>query len=106
MYTNVDVDHSIQTLHNWFDTYKNELPPDLSPLLLLKALEFVMNNNIFSFGDTYWLQKTGTAMGTPCACMIASINFVGFYERSYILENIVTTYYSIVDSLTTSFVSG
>jgi hypothetical protein len=36
---------------------------------IICALEIVMRNNLFKFGDTYWLQITGTAMGTPPACM-------------------------------------
>ena len=44
-----------------------------------------MKNNIFTFSDTFWLQKTGTAMGTPCACMIATLYF-GFHERELILS--------------------
>ncbi len=85
MYTNVDVDHSIQTLNNWFNTYNNELPPDFPPSLILTATEIVIKNNTFIFGDTYWLQKTGTAMETPCACVLASLYF-GFYECSFILR--------------------
>jgi hypothetical protein len=43
-----------------------------------------MNNNIFSFGDTFWLQNTGTAMGTPSACAYATISY-GHYENTSIL---------------------
>ena len=32
---------------------------------LMSALQLVMTNNVFTFGDTSWHQKTGTAMGTP-----------------------------------------
>ena len=43
-----------------------------------------MKNNVFSFGNTYWLQKSGTAMGTPCACMLATLYF-SYHERTKIL---------------------
>ena len=39
------------------------------------AIETVMKNNIFMFGDTYWLQKTGTAMGTPAVPDCATLYF-------------------------------
>ena len=84
MYTNIDVGHSIEILGLWFDEYKNELPPNLPCNLILSALRIVMENNIFSFGDTFWIQQTGTAMGTPCACMIASVYFA-YHERKVLL---------------------
>ncbi len=56
---------SITIIQNWFDKYKSELPPNLPPSLLITALTIVMKNNVFTFGDTFLLQKTGTAMGTP-----------------------------------------
>ena len=85
MYTNIDIDHSIEIVTKWFDKYKNETPSTLPPKLLIAALTIVMKNNIFTFSDTFWLQKKGTAMGTPCACMIASLYF-GFHERELILQ--------------------
>jgi hypothetical protein len=43
-----------------------------------------MSNNIFSFGNTTWLQLSGTAMGTPAACSYATITY-GQYENTMIL---------------------
>ena len=84
MYTNIDVNHSIAILHAWFHEFHNKLLPDIPTNLILTALEIVMKNNIFTFGDTHWLQLKGTAMGTPCACMIASIYFA-YHEHTLIL---------------------
>ena len=47
----------------------------ISPGALLHALTIVMSCNLFQFGDTYWLQLTGTAMGTPPAPNYATIYF-------------------------------
>jgi hypothetical protein len=43
--------------------------------LTLKALDIVMNRNVFQFDDTYWHQHIGTAMGTPCACSYATLSY-------------------------------
>ena len=50
----------------------------------ISALEIVMNNNIFKFGDTYWRQVSGTAMGTSPGCDYATIYF-GIYKMMSIL---------------------
>jgi hypothetical protein len=42
---------------------------------ILAALEFIMTNNIFKFGDTSWLQTAGTAMETPPAPDYATIYY-------------------------------
>jgi hypothetical protein len=51
-----------------------------------------MRNNIFSFAETYWLQLSGTAMGTPAACTYATITY-GHFENSTLLpafkENLI-----------------
>ena len=85
MYTNIDAEHSIEILRKWFIQFKNVIPNNIPTHLVITALEIVMKNNIFTFGDTFWLQKTGTAMCTPCACMIASIYFA-YHEQTTILQ--------------------
>lgn len=47
---------------------------------VMKALKIVMKNNVFKFGDTYWLQKTGTAMGTPPAPPWAILYYAVFED--------------------------
>jgi len=52
---------------------------------LMAALKMVMKLNFFQFGDTYWQQKTGTAMGTPPAVPWAQIYF-WTYEEEFLPE--------------------
>jgi len=84
MYTNIDTDLGLATLRD-FLTYNNtHLPPDFPTDFFLNIMEIVMKNNIFSFMDTYWLQLSGTAMGTPVACSYATITY-GHHENTKIL---------------------
>jgi hypothetical protein len=67
MYTNIDTATGIQTFKNLFDKYTAVISTNFPKEFFLQTLEIVMNYNIFSFGDTYWQQLKGTAMGTPAA---------------------------------------
>lgn len=84
MYTNIDTTHGLQTLDNWLRLHAHELPKDYPTSMVLKATELVMFNNVFQFDDTYWLQLTGTAMGTSLACIYATI-YYSYHEETRIL---------------------
>ena len=43
-------------------------------------LDQCLNNNVFSFGDSYYRQKLGIAMGNPCAPPLAII-FLDRFEQ-------------------------
>jgi hypothetical protein len=84
MYTNIDTTHNIETLKAWLKLHKAELPPGFPISMIIAATELVMTYNVFQFGDTYWLQQTGTAMGTPVAVTLATIYFAYHEETSYL----------------------
>jgi hypothetical protein len=66
MYTNIDTDHAMPVIRNFLPlTPHNEA--------IMEALDIIMRNNYFQFGDTNWMQRTGTAMGTPPAPMYATL---------------------------------
>jgi hypothetical protein len=74
MYTNIDTAHALRTIRNYLlyncgQVNYNTIHGTMS------ALEIVMTNNIFQFGDTYWIQLNGTAMGTPPAVTYATLYF-------------------------------
>jgi hypothetical protein len=48
-----------------------------------------MENNIFSFTDSYELQLSGTAMGTPMACAYATLTY-GHFENTTLLPTFKT----------------
>jgi len=86
MYTNIDTDLGINSISSFLHANKDYLPQSFPTQLFLEVLKIVMQNNIFSFGETYWLQETGTAMGTPSACAYATLSY-GHYENESILTN-------------------
>jgi hypothetical protein len=83
MYTNIDSTIGLTAIKDFLDMNKNYISQDFPKELFLQILQLVMENNIFSFSNTYWLQLTGTAMGTPVACAYATVTF-GQYENSTI----------------------
>ena len=84
MYTNIDTNHGLDTLKKWFQLHAHELPHGYPTDMVLEAVELVMRNNVFQFDDTYWLQLTGTAMGTSLACIYATIYF-SYHEETRII---------------------
>jgi len=84
MYTNIDTTLGMDAIRQFLITNENDLTANFPVQLFLSILETVMRNNIFSFGETYWIQEAGTAMGTPAACAYATITF-GHYENTIIL---------------------
>jgi hypothetical protein len=88
MYTNIDATLGLNTIHEILSTYES-IPTNFPKEFFLLVLETIMNNNIFSFGDTYWLQINGTPMGTPAAPLYSIITF-GHHENTSILQIIIT----------------
>jgi len=80
MYTNIPPDHGIDVMRRWISEFGDELPPDFLADMFLAVLELVLKNNVFQFGDTYWLQVKETAMGTSTACKYATLYFA-YFER-------------------------
>jgi len=77
MYTNIDTAHALSVISRWLDQlHADGLLPAKFPLEAIKSgMALVMENNIFEWGDLFFLQLSGTAMGTSCACMWATIYF-------------------------------
>ena len=73
MYTNIDTGHALDAISKWLDTIS--LPEGFLLATVKAVMELVMCNNIFVWGDSYFLQLLGTAMGTSAACMWATIYF-------------------------------
>jgi len=84
MYTNIDTDLGLETFKEFLQHNQGKISKDFPTNHCLRILELVMRNSVFTFADTFWLQLSGTAMGTPIACAYATITF-GHFENTNIL---------------------
>ena len=79
LYTNIPHEGGLEALRHYLQQYSSSSsPPDQ---LILDLTEFIMKNNYFSFENDYYLQMSGTSMGTICALNYANL-FVGFFETN------------------------
>jgi hypothetical protein len=86
MYTNIDTEHAMRVFRHWFTKFSEEIPTNFPVELFLAVLEIIMTQNVFEFDDTHWLQIAGTAMGTSCACMFATL-YYALHERLSLLPH-------------------
>ena len=63
MYTNINTDHGTSQVENWIEEYHEEIPSGLPTKSVKEALKLVMHNNIFEFGDCFFEQLSGCAIG-------------------------------------------
>ena len=77
MYTNICTIHALNVITTWLEEMESQeqLPHGFPTKDVIEAMGLVMNNNVFVFGDLYFLQLVGTAMGTSSACMWATLYF-------------------------------
>ena len=85
MYTNIDSDHGLLILKMFIEKFRDQIPDDFPVELILWAMDLVMRNNLFEFGPKFIEQLCGTAMGTPSACMYATI-YYAFHEIFCLLK--------------------
>ena len=88
MYNNIDTGHAIRVITWWLrDLHRLELLPENFPLdAVISAMVIIMRNNIFEFGDMYFLQLLGTAMGTSAAVMWATLYYT-YHEVHTLIPN-------------------
>ena len=80
MYTNIPTHRALMLISRYL---RNNVFEGIPVKALMEALRLVMTNNIFTFGDTIWKQKTGTAMGTPPAPPWATL-FYALCEETFL----------------------
>ena len=90
MYINIGTEHALKVIGDFIRLYADEidglhLPQDF----ILAILKIVMERNIFKFGDTFWKQINGTAMGTSCAVNYAFL-YLALLEMVVLMQEFKT----------------
>jgi hypothetical protein len=83
MYTNISTKHALKVIERFLRT--SPICAHLTVYFrqaIMHAMLIIMTSNLFQFGDTYWKQLTGTAMGTPPAPMYATL-YYAIHELSF-----------------------
>ena len=97
MYSNIDTDHGVDVMTRWLTQHNETLPASMPIDFILASLEEIMRNNIFQFGNTYWRQIRGCAMGTSSAVNYACL-YVGLLEVRRLLPRYVANRRQIPNS--------
>jgi hypothetical protein len=89
MYTNIDTTHALDVI-NAFLLARPQLCKlaKVNPEAIHVALRILMRHNVFTFGDTKWLQLTGTAMGTAVGPAYATLYFA-VHEATFDYREVV-----------------
>lgn len=80
MYTMIDTEKALESITLYLRRFSDLINIDM----IIEALGLVMRGNLFQFGDLNFIQLDGTAMGTPVACVYATI-YYAWHERTFII---------------------
>ena len=99
MYPSINIKDGLTKLQIAIEEYNSKIDNSkmIQTQFIIELAHFVLTNNYFKFGkDTYWLQISGTAMGTPLAVTFACI-YIGQLEKETFetlsLKNALPYYY-------------
>lgn len=83
LYTNIPHDKGIVAIKHFLDLRTDPHPP--TPFLI-EMISKLLHNNFFLFGNDFYLQKQGAAMGSRFSPDYACL-FMGFLEERYVFNN-------------------
>jgi len=71
LYPSINIDDALEAMSSFLND--RSLFPRAQINFLIKLIRWVLKNNYIMFGNQTYLQIRGTAMGTPCAVVVACI---------------------------------
>lgn len=82
LYTNIPHDGGLEALQFYLQDRDDATPPNH---FLVDLAAYVMKKNYFMFNGDFFLQVSGTSMGSICAPNYANL-FVGFFEKHFVMN--------------------
>ncbi len=79
LYGSIPHDLGIKAIEYWVKEYPNDICGNFPKEFIIDGLKLVLENNIMTFDNKYYLQINGTAMGTKMAPTYATL-IMGFLE--------------------------
>ncbi|XP_069819694.1 uncharacterized protein [Dendropsophus ebraccatus] len=101
LYTRIPHDAGVEAVGRFL--WQAGQPPEYIAFIT-DALTFILTNNCFTFGDQWYTQNVGTAMGTPVSCTYANL-FLAFFESDLVFSaanpfiKFIKTYFRYVDDI-------
>ena len=83
MYTNINNDLGYEAIRFWLEKHPELTPRNISKDFILDALMLVLEFNMFHFNNKIYLQIGGTATGTKCAPVYATLVMVYLEPQLY-----------------------
>ena len=81
LYTSIPLELGIEAITHWLSKLSHLIPQRFSSNFVIESIQFVLENNYFSFDGTIWRQCIGTAMGKAFAPPYACLT-MGFLEET------------------------
>lgn len=91
LYSEIPHDLGLMALRFWLEKYPELLDHRFTANFILEGVSLILHNNVFWFNNEAFLQLKGTAMGTKCAPVYASLT-IGYLEEEKLYNKVEETF--------------
>jgi hypothetical protein len=95
LYTNIDINDGIKRIQEYIIKYCSQ------PYLVIDLLKFVLQSNYFKFGEQWYKQIHGAAMGGNASCDFADLVLASLEEEAMVNEEFPSIYFRYRDDIFT-----